>query len=66
MTPIIKVCKGDWLQLPSGRMIEVRKVIGDSNPDVEVRYLDEDGTRATGSFFLRLSFLLANGRKVGA
>jgi|GEM_PF-3180301 len=61
---ITKVSKGDWLQLPSGRFIEVCKIVGENRPEVHVRHLDSDGVKATGSFILSLAFLLAHGRRL--
>lgn len=62
---VIKVTRGDWLLLPSGRTIEVSKVVGENHPEVHVRYLDEDAVVSTGSFTVRLEWLLVHGRRVG-
>ena len=56
---ITKVSRGDWLVLPSGRTVQVCKVIGDTRPEVSLRYLDDDGVMATGDFIVRLSWLLS-------
>ena len=60
---ITKVSRGDWLILPSGRTVQVGKVVGDTRPEVSLRYLDDDGVQSTGSFDVRLSWLLANARR---
>lgn len=60
---ITKVSRGDWLILPSGRTVQVCKVVGDTRPEVSLRYLDDDGVQSTGSFDVRLSWLLANARR---
>lgn len=63
---IKKIDKGDWLLLPSGRAVQVSKVVGERQPDVSLRYLDDDGVQSTGSFNVSLRWLLANGKKVGS
>lgn len=64
MKKVTKVIRGDWLLLPSGRTIEVCKVIGESHPEVSIRYLDDDGVRAIHDFVVRLSWLLMYGGKL--
>lgn len=54
-----RVSRGDWLILPSGRTVEVCKIIGDTRPEVSLRYLNDDGVMATGDFVVRLSWLLS-------
>lgn len=57
--------RGDWLRLPSGHIVEVCKIMGESSPDVSLRYLDDDGVMATGDFIVKLSWLVANSKNVG-
>lgn len=54
----------DWIKLPSGRVVEVRRIVGDHHPDAEVRYLNEDGAMAAGCFTVKLAFLAAHGERV--
>lgn len=61
---ITKVSRGDWLVLPSGRTVQVCKVIGDTRPEVSLRYLDDDGVQSTGSFDVKLAWLLQNAKRV--
>ena len=60
---LVNISRGDWLVLPSGRTVQVCKVSGDTRPEVSLRYLDDDGVQSTGSFDVRLSWLLANARR---
>lgn len=60
----IKVIKGQWLRLPSGRLVQVCKIIGDHNPQVSLRYLDDDGVMATGDFLVLLTWLVVHARRV--
>lgn len=61
---LTRVARGDWLILPSGRTVQVCKIIGDNRPDVSLRYLDEDGVQSAGSFEVSLTWLLHHGKKV--
>lgn len=61
---ITKVSRGDWLILPSGRTVQVGKVVGDTRPEVSLRYLDDDGVQSTGSFDVKLAWLLQNAKRV--
>lgn len=60
----VKLSRGDWLTLPSGRTVQVCRIVGESRPEVSLRYLDEDGVMATGDFIVTLAWLLTNGKKV--
>lgn len=60
---ISKVTRGDWLVLPSGRTVQVCKVIGDARPEVSLRYLNDDGVQSTGSFDVKLAWLLKNAKR---
>jgi hypothetical protein len=53
-----------WFLLPSGRMVEVRKITGDHKPVVVVRYVNDNGELAHGEFVLLLSFLVQHGKAV--
>ena len=57
------VLRHDWLMLPSGKLVAVCAIKGTSNPEVSLRYLDNDGVRATMDFTMRLSFLIQNARR---
>lgn len=54
----------DWIKLPSGRMVQVCRIVGEHHPDAEVRYLDENGAMAASSFQVKLSFLAAHGERL--
>ena len=53
-----------WWQLPSGAVVEVRKITGESNPECVVRRLNADAEMEPGEFVLRLSFLAKHGKQV--
>jgi hypothetical protein len=54
----------EWWELPSGRIVCVRRIEGVGTfCEVVVRYVDDDGSMAQGEFNLTLAFL-ARGRKV--
>ena len=53
-----EVRRGLWLLLPSGEHVEVSAVKGESHPEVTLRYLDDEGTVATGCFVVSLAWLV--------
>lgn len=54
----------EWWQLPSGRIVCVRRIEGvGSFCEAVVRYVDDDGSMAQGEFNLTLAFL-SRGKKV--
>ncbi|WP_225784691.1 hypothetical protein [Xenophilus sp. Marseille-Q4582] len=46
-----------WFRLPSGQIVELRKITGDRNPEVVVRNVNFDGEMAAGEYSLTLRFL---------
>lgn len=68
--------KGDWLKLPSGKVVEVRRLNlvrmprkdGDKGPrlatEVTLRFLNADGAMAPGEFALSLTFINTHCKRV--
>lgn len=53
-----------WWRLPSGHIVSVRDISGPADRlECEVRYVDDHGGMAQGSFTLTVAFLL-QGRRV--
>ena len=62
-----KVAKGRWLRLPSSKIVQVCKIIdkiNPRNPDVSLRYVDDDGVMATGDFVMRMNWLAAHATNI--
>jgi hypothetical protein len=56
---------GDWWELPSGRIVSIRRIEAvDGSAELVVRYVDEQGGMAQGEFNLAPAFV-ARGKKVG-
>lgn len=53
-----------WWTLPSGQVVEVRKIEGEHQPEVVVRNINENSELAPGEYRLRLSFLVRHGKQV--
>lgn len=53
-----------WWRLPSGQIVELRKIEGQRAPECTVRNVNEDGELAPGEYVLTLRFLVTHGRKV--
>jgi len=47
-----------WWTLPSGQVVEVRKIEGEHQPEVVVRNINENSEMAPGEYKLRLTFLV--------
>jgi hypothetical protein len=63
----VKVNVGRWLRLPSGKIVQVCKIIdkiNPQNPDVSLRYLDDDGVMATGDFVMRMGWLVVHASNI--
>jgi len=54
----------DWWQLPSGKLISIRKITGVSRPELTVRYINDDGAMEPGEFFISMAFLAAHGKRI--
>jgi hypothetical protein len=54
-----------WWLLPSGQLIEVRKIEGEHQPEVVVRNINENSEMAPGEYKLRMAFLVRFGKQVG-
>lgn len=54
----------DWWELPSGRLVSIRKITGVSRPELTVRYIDENGAMLPGEFFISMAFLAAHGQRI--
>ena len=54
----------DWWRLPSGKLISIRKINGVSRPELEVRYIDNNGAMEPGAFFISMAFLAAHGTRI--
>ncbi|CAN7472595.1 hypothetical protein LJR130_003819 [Variovorax sp. LjRoot130] len=53
-----------WWKLPSGQVVELRRIAGQHNPEVTVRNVNENGEMAPGEYVLTLRFLVNHGQKV--
>ena len=57
-----------FFQLPSGKLVQVRKVSKlepeDTQPAALVRYVNDDGELSPGEFHLSVRFLMQKARKV--
>jgi hypothetical protein len=53
-----------WWKLPSGQVVELRRIVGQHNPEVVVRNVNENGEMAPGEYVLTLRFLVNHGQKV--
>lgn len=53
-----------WWQLPSGQVVELRKIVGEHNPEVVVRNVNDDGEMAAGEYCLTLRFLVTRAKRV--
>jgi hypothetical protein len=53
-----------WWRLPSGQVVELRRITGQHNPEVTVRNINEDGEMAAGEYVLTLRFLATHGKRV--
>lgn len=53
-----------WWKLPSGQVVEVRRILGTSAPECVVRNVNEDGEMAAGEYCLTLRFLVTRAKKV--
>lgn len=53
-----------WWKLPSGQVVEVRRIVGTSAPECVVRNLNDDGEMASGEYNLTLRFLVTRAKKV--
>lgn len=53
-----------WWKLPSGQIVELRRIVGQHNPEVVVRNVNENGEMAPGEYQLALRFLVNHGQKV--
>ncbi|MET3514329.1 desulfoferrodoxin (superoxide reductase-like protein) [Pseudacidovorax sp. 1753] len=54
----------DWWLLPSGQIVELRKISGEHNPEVVVRNINSDGEMAAGEYCLSLRFLVTRATRV--
>lgn len=54
----------DWWLLPSGQIVELRKISGEHNPEVVVRNVNSDGEMAPGEYCLTLRFLVTRAKRV--
>lgn len=61
----ITVAPKDWLELPSGSLVQVCKIVGVLHPEVSLRYVDEMGVMAHGEFRMKLDLLKRVAVKVG-
>lgn len=53
-----------WWKLPSGQVVELRRITGQRNPEVIVRNINQDGEMAPGEYSLTLRFLVNHAQKV--
>ncbi|WP_017760682.1 hypothetical protein [Pseudacidovorax intermedius] len=53
-----------WWKLPSGQVVELRKISGEHNPEVVVRNVNSDGEMAQGEYNLSLRFLVTRAKRV--
>lgn len=53
-----------WWKLPSGQVVELRRIVGQHTPECVVRNINADGEMAPGEYVLTLRFLVAHGRRV--
>lgn len=53
-----------WWRLPSGQVVEVRRIEGVSAPECVVRNLNDDGEMASGEYSLTLRFLVTRAKRV--
>jgi hypothetical protein len=58
------LCLYKRFRMPSGNLLEVRRVTDGAHPEVVVRKVDENDKLSPGEFNLTLRFLLAYGREV--
>ncbi len=53
-----------WWTLPSGQVVEVRRIVGEHHPEVVVRNVNENSELAAGEYSLALTFLVRHGKQV--
>ena len=53
-----------WWSLPSGQVVELRRIAGQQNPECTVRNINAEGEMAPGEYVLTLRFLVKHGKKV--
>lgn len=53
-----------WWKLPSGQVVEVRRIVGAGTPECVVRNVNTDGEMAAGEYSLTLRFLVTRAKKV--
>ncbi|MNX93674.1 hypothetical protein D3C86_1258690 [compost metagenome] len=53
-----------WWTLPSGQIVEARRIVGEHHPEVVVRNVNKDGELAPGEYQLTLTFLVRHGKQV--
>ena len=53
-----------WWELPSGQVVELRRIAGQHAPECTVRNVNADGEMAAGEYVLTLRFLVTYGKKV--
>jgi hypothetical protein len=59
--PLLQV--DDWYQLPSGRIVVIRRVNGPGpGAEATVRYINDEGQLANGEFELSVAFVLRGRR----
>lgn len=61
---IDKIVEGQWIELPSGAIVSIRRisVVTTIEEVVEVRTLDQNGAMANGSFNLNMEYLRNKGK----
>jgi hypothetical protein len=62
--PAWSIERYSWWTLPSGQLIEVRRIEGEHQPEVVVRNINENSEMAPGEYRLRLAFLVRFGKQV--
>lgn len=58
------MCLYKRFRMPSGKLLEVRRVEEGAHPEVVVREVNDDDELSPGEFNLSLRFILAHGREV--
>jgi len=53
-----------WWKLPSGQVVELRRILGTHAPEVVVRNVNDDGEMAAGEYNLTLRFLVTRCARV--